>query len=320
MAGIARYMRTILVVANCKTISNRAHPNRTPIPEFRSRTGKESRTHTVPSPTAHAKNPHRRGEPSLSFPDGLPRRPSPAAPDPGSGFPRRGEPHGSAQRFSRRAASLLGTPPRPRPSPAGLPRRWSPSPAASTGAAAFPPRGDLCSACLLPSRPRASSSPTPPDLLRPSTTSPRWPSLAQAHGGVPEDYPARSRRRPEDDGTRGPDGDRSTGSWIWPARPPARSVGGSSARPRRPRSSVVSPRRAGRASPWAHHFGRQRRAGPAVRPVWEQATSALRRRARIAYRGERACIFAYRFRRFAKSVIRLGQPLEPAFGRQSNCA
>jgi len=106
--------------------------------------------------------------------------------------------------------------------------------------------------------------------------------------------PARSRRRPEDDGTRGPDGDRSTGSWIWPARPPARSVGGSSARSRRPRSSprwrlpavdppcpapclappaaprcgpvwkrrrlpaAVSPSRAGRASPRAHRFGRPR--------------------------------------------------------------
>jgi len=135
--------------------------------------------------------------------------------------------------------------------------------------------------CVPPPKPASRLLlPTPPDLLRPSATSPRWPSLAQAHGGVPEDYPTRSRRRPEDDGTRGPDGDRSTGSWIWPARPPARSVGGSSARSRRPRSSAVSPRRAGRASPRAHHFGRQRRAGPAVRPVRERATSALRRRAR----------------------------------------
>ena len=113
--------------------------------------------------------------------------------------------------------------------------------------------------CVPPPKPASRLLlPTPPDLLRPSATSPRWPSLAQAHGGVPKDYPARSRWRPEDDGTRGPDGDRSTGSWIWPARQPARSVGGSSARSRRPRSSAVSPRRAGRASPRAHHFGRQR--------------------------------------------------------------
>ena len=122
-----------------------------------------------------------------------PRRPSPAAPDPGSGFPRRGEPHGSAQRFSRRVASLLGTPPRPRPSPVGLPRRWSPSPAASTGerAAAMPcpQRGGLSS----PRRPLLYVPPPKPASRLLLPTPPTSSALARPpHGGLRTG----ARRRP----------------------------------------------------------------------------------------------------------------------------
>ena len=102
--------------------------------------------------------------------------------------------------------------------------------------------------------------------------------------------------------------EREHASRIWPARPPARSVGGSSARSRRPRSSADPPRPAPclarlatlrRGPVWKHRrlpaAGSPRRDPPGVRDL-------------RLLPGRR--LFASRFGCYAKWVICLHAPLD----------
>jgi len=164
-----------------KTISNRAHPNRTPIPGFRSPTANESRTHTSASPTAHAKNPHLLPLLPRSADRSSPAsHPSPTA-LPGGARPRMWLP--PVRRASRQRPAVLPTrslshqhssPPTPLPCRPPSPVEPLASGKHRRGGLSSPRRPLLC---VPPPKPASRLLlPTPPDTLRPSATSPRWPS------------------------------------------------------------------------------------------------------------------------------------------------